>query len=182
MGIYWLSWKDISSQNLGTAYRMYHGITFTWLTMSHRTSLHRTYNRITLLWFATFHRTSLLWIVSPHVRLYSTSLNKIMWYGDECFLGSVSSQVCIWGVLQDPLNLSSEFLEVIPLQWFGKVASQYFTCWAIFDLQVFHCFAYVFRPIATWQSSIIFKDHGLQFVLIHDRLLDIDPLRLNKIP
>ena len=105
-----------------------------------------------------FHGTSLPLIVGPHVRLSITSLNTLLWDGDERALGSIPSQVCIWGVLRDYLNLSSELPEGSPLQWFGKVVGQHFPRPEIFDLQVTHCYsilnrkvfeAYMFRPIAT---------------------------------
>ena len=75
MGVYRLSWKDISSQNLGITYHTYHGITLRWLEMSHRTSLHCAYHGINLLWLAAFHRTSLLWLVCHNFCLSVTSLN-----------------------------------------------------------------------------------------------------------
>ena len=159
MGVYRLTRKDISSQNIGITYRTYHGITFLWLATSHGTSLHHTYQCITLLWFAASHGNFLPWIVIPPVRIYVTSLNTLLWDGYKRVLGSVPAQVCIWGVLRDYLNMRSEFMQGSPLQWFDKVFNQHFPFWSIIDLQVpLHYYilnqevydAYLFCTIATW--------------------------------
>ena len=138
MGIYPLNWKDISSHNIGITYPTYHGNNLPWLATYHRIYLYCMYHRSTLTWFSEFHGASLLWLVSPIVHLYATSLNKILWDGNAHVLGSDPAQVCIWGVLRDYLNLSSELTEGSPLQWFGKVIGQHLPNQEIFDLQVPH--------------------------------------------
>ena len=159
MGNYRLTWKGIYSQNIGIDYHTYHGITFPWLATSHRTPFNHTYHGISLLWFAVFHDTYLPWIVSPLVHICVAFLNTLLWARYERVIGSILDHACILGFLQDYLNLSPEFPEGSPLQWFGKVVGQYFPCWAIFDV-LFPRFysicnqevsdAYVFCPILTW--------------------------------
>ena len=158
IGIYRLTPKDIYSHNLGITYRTYRMINFSWIATTHGTYLHYNHHGITLPWFAS-HGNSLPRLVIPLVRLYVNSINILLWDGDENVLGSVPYQVCIWGLLQDSMNLSSEFWEVCTLQWFGKVDGQNFPHWSIFDLQDPHSYyilnqevsgAYVFCTISTW--------------------------------